>query len=336
MKAKDKLTRLLYSGLNWCSDHSAEICTGIAVVTSVTAVVTTVKATKDVLPELNEHKRNIETIKSHKTEDGKYYHNTSEGEAVEYTGDEAAQVYRKDITTEYARTGLTVAKRFAIPVVLEITAVATIISSNKISRKKNAALAGSLSALQVAYDKYRQNVIETVGPEKERDIRLGLHKEKITEEETDENGKTKNVKKDVDVVDPSKIADPFTYIYDESADDFNKSRGVNRQTLMIKQCYLNDYLVIHKRITVNRVLEELGLSHYCSDLGAVYGWVYDESGEKGTQNCIKLHIEDNARFMGNYDPSCIVTLTPDGDIRKLGAFKNKPEVTKKAWAGANY
>ena len=40
--------------------------------------------------------------------------------------------------------------------------------------------------------------------------------------------------------------------------------------------------------------------------------------------------------MGNYDPSCIITLTPDGDIRKLGAFKNKPVETKKAWAGANY
>ena len=293
-------------------------------------------ATKDVLPELDEHRDAIEEIKKNKTEDGKYYHCINLTEAEELEGADAEKQYKKDITSEYARTGLTVAKHYIIPAVLEVTAVATIISSNKISRQKNAALAGALSGLQVAYDKYRENVIAAVGEDKEREIRLGLHKEKITEEETDENGKTKKVKKEVEVIDPDKLSDPFTYIYDEKADNFNKSRGVNRQTLMIKQCYLNDYLVIHKRITVNRILEELGLSTYCSDLGAVYGYVYDETGTKGTQNCIKLHIEDNDRFMGNYDPSCIITLTPDGDIRKLGAFDNKPEVVKKAWAGANY
>ena len=335
MNFKSKITGLLYSGLNWCSDHSAEICTGVAVVTSVTAVVATVKATKDVIPELEAHKNEIAIIKANKQEDGIYYHHINETDAEKFTGEEADKQYKKDLTLAYAKTGLTIAKRYAIPAVLEITAVATIISSNKISRQKNAALAGALSGLQVAYDKYRENVIAAVGEDKERDIRLGLHKEKISEEEVDENGKTKKVKKDVDVVDPDKLSDPFTYIYDEKADNFNKSRGVNRDVLMIKQAYWNDFLVRHKRVFVNQILEDIGLSCYCTPLGQVYGWIYDETGGSGSQNYISFNIEDNARFMGNYDPSCIISLNPDGNILDK-AFINKPIETKKAWAGANY
>ena len=339
MSFKNKLSGILYSGINWCSDHSAEICTGVAVVTSVTAAVAAVKATKDILPELEEHSAEIDAIKeSFDKENESYICQDTDPDStavVELKGEEAVKTYRKDIATAYGRTGLTIAKRYAIPVALEITAVVTIISSNKISRQKNAALAGALSGLQVAYDKYRQNVIDAVGEEKERDIRLGLHKEKITEEETDENGKTKKVKKEVEVVDPDKIADPWTYIYDEKADNFNKSKGVNRNVLLIKQSYWNDFLVRHKRVFVNQILEDIGLSCYCTPMGQIYGWIYDETGASDTQNYITFNIECNTRFMGNYDPSCIITLNPDGNILNK-AFENKPAVTKKAWAGASY
>lgn len=340
MDLKKKLSSLFYTGLNWCSDHSAEICTGVAVVTSVTAVVATVKATKDVIPELEAHKDEIEIIKANKQEDGSYFvtelsEDETKADINQLTGEEADKQFKKDLTLAYAKTGLTIAKRYAIPAVLEITAVATIISSNKISRQKNAALAGALSGLQVAYDKYRENVIAAVGADKERDIRLGLHKEKITEEELDADGKTKKVKKEVDVVDPDKLSDPFTYIYDEKADNFNKSRGVNRDVLMIKQAYWNDFLARHKRVFVNQILEDIGLSCYCTPMGQVYGWIYDESGKSGSQNYITFNIEDNTRFMGNYDPSCIITLVPDGNILDK-AFINKPVETKKAWAGASY
>ena len=86
---------------------------------------------------------------------------------------------------------------------------------------------------------------------------------------------------------------------------------------------------------VNQILEDIGLSCYCTPLGQVYGWIYDETGVSGSQNYISFNIEDNARFMGNYDPSCIISLNPDGNILDK-AFINKPIETKKAWAGANY
>lgn len=331
---------LLYSGLNWCSDHSAEICTGVAVTTSVAAVIATVKATKDIMPELEEHVSNLEAIKGTYDKENQVYQGIKiekdkEPELVVIKGDEAVKLYRKELTQEYGKIALTVAKHYAIPLALEITAVTTIISSNKISRQKNAALAGALTSLQAAYDKYRQNVIDAVGEDKERDIRLGLHKEKITEEEVDEDGKTKKVKKDVNVIDPDKVSDPWTYIYDEKADNFNKSQGVNRDTLLIKQAQWNDRLVWKKRVFVNEVLEDIGLSCYCSPLGQCYGWIYDDSAESDRQNCIRFFIEDDLRFMGNYDPSVIIRLKPDGNILDE-AFINKPVVTKKAWAGASY
>ena len=335
MDVKNKILGLFYTSKNWCSDHSAEICTGVAVVTGIGAFIGAVKATKDVIPELEMHKDAIDEIKARKTDDGKYYKVISSTESEELTGEEAEKQYKKDLAMEYGLTGLNVAKRYAVPTVLEIVSVATIVSSNKISRKKNATLAGALAGMQAAYDRLNANLVDAVGEEKARDIRMGLHKEKITEEETDENGKTKKVKKEVDVVDPEKVTNPWTYLYDETAANFNKCKGVNKQTLMIKQANWNDYLVRHKRVFVNEVLEDLGLSHCCTPLGQVYGWIYDESGESGSQNYITFNIEENTRFMGNYDPSCLITLNPDGNILDK-AFINKPIVTKKAWAGASY
>lgn len=331
---------LFYKTLDWCSDHSAEICTGVAVVTSVAAVATTVKATKDVIPELERHSTNIGAIKKSWDEENQEYLSLEvsgdNADVVPVSGSEGAKLYRKDLTKEYAKAGLTVAKYYAVPIILEITAVATIISSNKISREKNAALAGSLTCLQAAYDKYRQNVIEAVGEEKERDIRLGLHNEKVTTETVDEEtGKTKKVKEDAKVVDPDKMAGLWTYIYDEKADNFNKSRGVNRDTLLIKQSYWNDYLIRRGRVFVNEVLEDIGLGCYCTPMGQYYGWVYDPTGESDNKNCIRFNIEDDIRFMGTYDPSVIITLEPDGNI--LGeAFNKEPKITKKAWANASY
>lgn len=338
---KEVATKLFFGSVNWCADHKAEIFTGVAMTASTAAMGLAIAATKDAIPEIEHHKKNIELIKRHKDEDGTYYHDelvdkeTMEIETTALTGQEADKQYKKDLTHEYLRLGGTIAKRYAIPTTIELLALSAMFASNKVSRKDKATLAMALTGVQAAYDRLNNNLIEAVGEDKARDIRLGIHDEKITEEEIDEDGKKKKVKKDVKVVDPDKIANPWTFIYDEKADNFNKSKGCNRQTLMIRQANWNDYLMRHKRVFVNQVLEDIGLGCYCSPMGQVYGWIYDDSANSTKQNYISFNIEDNARFMGNYDPSVVITLNPDGNILEE-AFMNKPIVTKKAWAGASY
>lgn len=310
------LTKSTRKATNYCAQHSAEICTGIAVVTSVAAVGFTIKATKDVLPELECHKDNIDNIKSHKTEevylqDKLVNKETMEIETTELTGKEAEKEYRKDLAKEYAKASLTIAKRYAIPVALEITAVATIISSNKISRKKNAALASSLTAVQAMYDKYRQNVIDAVGEDEERNIRLGLHKEKV--DGVDENGKKK--KTEVLIADKDKKADAFTGLFCESSKYWQKPYGVNRDTLFIKQSYWNDKLVLDGYVLVNDIWRDLDMEECCTEIGQHYGWIYN--GED--TNFIDFHIVDvhdpaKTAFINGNERSIYITLTPDGFI----------------------
>lgn len=316
----------------YCSSHSAEICTGVAVVTSVAAVGFAVKATKDVLPELEHHKNNIDTIKSHKTEnsyiqDKLVDKETMEITTTELTGKEAEKEYRKDIAKEYALTSLTVAKRYAIPVALEITAVATIISSNKISRKKNAALASSLTAVQAMYDKYRQNVIEAVGEDEERNIRLGLHKEKV--ETVDENGKKK--KGEVLVADRDKKADAFAGLFCESSVYWQKPLGVNRDTLLLKQRYWNDILCTRKYVFVNEIFEDLDMPEACTELGQYCGWIYDDTDTMGYQNCIDFHMIDihngaKIAFLNGDERNIFIELKPDGYIADKLWPKNMKEI----------
>lgn len=292
----------------YCSEHSAEICTGVAVVTSVAAVGFAVKATKDVIPELEEHKEEIEAVKESK-------------ETAE------PKQYRKDITLAYAKTGLTVAKRYAIPVALEITAVATIISSNKISRKKNAALASSLTAVQAMYDKYRQNVIAAVGEDEERNIRLGLHKEKV--DAVDENGKKK--KQEVLVADRDKKADAFAGLFCESSVYWQKPLGVNRDTLLLKQRYWNDKLCTRGYVFVNEIFEDLDMPEACTELGQYCGWIYDDTDTMGYQNCIDFNMVDihdgtKIAFLNGDERNIFIELKPDGYIADKLWPKNMKEV----------
>lgn len=341
MSLKDTVIKYFYKGTMWASEHSAEICTGVAVVTSVSAVAMTVKATKDVLPDLEMHKNNINLIKEHK-EETTYLHDelvdkeTMKIETVQYEGEDAERWYKKDLTKEYGKVALTVVKHYAIPVALEITAVATIISSNKISRRKNAALATSLTAVQAMYDKYRQNVIEAVGEEKERDIRLGLHKDKATVETEGEDGKTKKTKEDVKVMDEDKCVGEFARIFDEASSLWNKSKGVNRDVLYIKQCYWNEQLIRRGYVFVNEIFEDLDVP--CCELGQYYGWIYNENDET-RHNYINFNITEKTvasrAFLQGYNPSVLIELEPDGYIADK-IWPKRVKITKKAWAGANY
>ena len=346
MSFKDTLVKYFYKGTMWASEHSAEICTGVAVVTSVSAAGMMIKATKDVLPELEQHKENIGAIKdSYNAENQEYLSlevfegvdGEPDANVVPVYGDEAKKLYSKDLRHEYGRTTLTIAKRYAIPVALEITAVATIISSNKISRKKNAALATSLTAVQAMYDRYRQNVIDAVGEETERDIRLGLHNEKVTVESEDENGKKKKTKEDVKVMDPDKCADDFVRIFDESSSLWNKSKGVNRDILYIKQCHWNERLIRRGYVFLNEVLEDLDLP--CSEVGQYYGWIYDDTDTKGYHNCVEFTYDEQTpmgkAFQLGQNPSVILEFKPDGHIADK-IWPSKPKFIKKAFAGANY
>ena len=153
----------------------------------------------------------------------------------------------------------------------------------------------------------------------------------------DENGNKKKSKETVTVMDESKNTDPFTYIFDESSCCWNKSKGVNKDTLFIKQCFWNNRLTVRGYVFVNEILEDLDLPR--CEQGQYYGWIYDDSNDSTTQNYITFNISDDTisgrNFLQGYDPSVMITLNPDGFIADK-IWPKKPKFIKKAYAGANY
>ena len=262
--------------------HSSEICTGVAIVSSIAATGFAIKATIDIQDDIDHHKRNISHIKdSYNAENETFLHDepVKDGNevvdmnTVEVKGTEAIKQYKRDLTTEYAKTGLTVAKYYAIPVVLELLAVATTFESNKISRRRNAELAAGLTAVQTMYDKYRQNVIDKYGEEEDRAMRLGLHKEKINAEVEDTDGKKKKTKVENEQQDPDIVADIWCRCFDEGSVNWKKDYMLNRNFLLSQQAAMNNMLVAKRYLTVNEVYDALDLPQ--CELGQTWGWIYD-------------------------------------------------------------
>lgn len=311
-KLTQKLSRALFKGKVFCTKHSAEICIGVAAVTSVTAVVTAIKATHDIQDDLQMHKNNIQGIKDCYDKENETFlydelvnEETMDIQTTEYTGEEAKKVYRKSITGEYARTSLTIAKYYAIPVALEITSVVTMLTSNKISRKKNASLTASLTAVQAMYDKYRQNVVEKYGEEEDFNLAHGISKEVAKE------GKKKE---EVNVVDKNKIVDPFTALFAEGNSYWSPSMGQNRDTLELRQSYWNDKFIRDGYVFVNDILKDLDLEEYCTELGQYYGWIYNEDHPAISFHLYNAFESRKIAFNQGAEPNIWITLIPDGYI----------------------
>ena len=141
--------------------HSPEILMVCGAVGAVTSAVMACKATLKVNDILKDHQSDVETI-----------HNVQSGNAeikqdAEYTEEDA----KKDLTTVYVQTGVKLVKLYAPAVILGGLSLGCMIGSNHILQKRNAALTAAYTLSESTLRTYRDKVLETVGEDKEREIR---------------------------------------------------------------------------------------------------------------------------------------------------------------------
>lgn len=300
---KDLIKNTVKTVTTTCQKHAPEILIATGMVASVGAVAMAIKATVDVQEPLEECKENIEDIKESKDE---YKHEAD---------------YNKDLTVAYFKTAGVVAKHYAIPVVLEITALGTMFSSNKKSRERNAQLAGALTTVQGLYSRYRKNVIDTYGEDVDDAMRLGTKIEKRTVETVDpETGKKKKQKIDTMVVDPENLSD-FAIIYSPqtNANFDERNFQCNIQTLNIRRNYMANIMRCNGFITVNEFLKDCGFDMQQTKIqGQVWGYTYDPNDPDKTYPDIK--------FYDVYDK--------DGNAAILIDFDNLELLDQKVWAGS--
>lgn len=232
-----------------------------------------------------------------------------------YTQEDA----RNDRIQVYSHTGFQYVKLYAPAILLGAASITCILTSHKILRKRNMALAAAYATLDQSFKDYRSRVLERFGEQVEKELRYNIKAKEIETTVVDENGKEKKIKETVDVAgegwDPSKYS-PYARVFDEGHPSYMKDAEQNRFYLLARQAQANDRLKSRGHLFLNEVYEMLGFP--LTKAGAVVGWIYDPKEPMG-DNFVDFGIYEVCRekavdFANGYERSFILDFNVVGDI----------------------
>jgi hypothetical protein len=251
---------------------------------------------EEVLNDIEKNKHQAHSVKGHV--DSPQYN----GEAT-YSDSEL----RKDLTVINIRGIGTVVKLYAPSVVLGAASIAALTKSHNLLQDRNLALTAAYAALDGAFSRYRQRVVERYDEETDRDLMYESETVDVIDEET---GKITTINRAIDAP-----GSAYARFFDEfSSRNFSKDSDINLYFLHTVQTYMNDRLRARGHVFLNEVYDELGLDH--TKAGAVVGWRWNkESGD----NYIDFGIWDAGHgvvndFFNGREGSILLDFNVDGVI----------------------
>lgn len=278
--------------------HSPEILVAAGVVGTVVSAVMACKATTKIDVILDETKEQLNKI---------HEYSSNPDMAEKYNTEDA----KKDTVVVYAHTGVKLAKLYAPAVSLGVLSLGSILASNNILRKRNAALAAAYAVIDRSFKEYRDRVIERFGAEVDHQLRYNIKNEEIEETVTDEKGKEKKVKKTVEVADPN--VSGYVKYFTKSNPNWENNPEYIEMFLRAQQNYANDKLKAIGHLTLNDVYDMLGFQD--TRAGMVVGWIYDPdnpNGDNFVEFDVKKVLLPDER--GDYEESYAIDFNVDGNI----------------------
>lgn len=301
----DNITRAFHKVGFTLKKHSPEILVVAGTVGVVASTVMACKATTKLSTVLEKSKNDVETIHAY-VEDN--------GFSEEYTEEDS----KKDLAIVYTKTGVELAKLYAPSVVLGVASLAAILTSHKILRGRNIALAAAYATVDKGFKEYRERLIERFGGELDKELKYNIKAKEIEEVVTDENGEERVVKT---IVDTATIEDYSAYarVFDETCLGWTKDAEYNM--MFLKQVQNNANLILKREgfIYLNDVYKMLGFSP--TKAGQVVGWMYDPNGELGDNyidfGIFNIHSEAKRLFINGLERSIILDFNVDGNIWEM-------------------
>ena len=282
--------------------HSPEILAVAGVVGVATSTVMACKATMKLNDILEESKENIDKI-----------HNYVEakGYSEKYTEEDS----KKDLTIVYTQSAVKIVKLYAPSLILGGLSITSMLASNNILRKRNAALAAAYVTIDKSFKEYRSRVVERFGKEVENEIRHNIKKEEVEKTIIDENGNETTVKETIDVANPSEYSE-YARFFDDGCSGWDKDAEYNLMFLKRQQDAANEKLKRKGYLFLNEVYEMLGIQK--TKAGQIVGWIYDEKNPIG-DNFVDFGIYDankpkNRDFVNGYERSILLDFNVDGNI----------------------
>ena len=229
-------------------------------------------------------------------------------------GDISEEDAKKEATKIYVHTSLSIAKLYGPPIALGVLSITSILASYGILHKRNVALAAAVSTLTQTFQDYRNRVIDKYGKDIDSELRFGTHEETVEEKITDENGKTKTLKKKIQVVDENFEGSEFAVIFDGKSREYNKNLEVSLAFLHLQERIANNMLITHGHLFWNEMLDKLDLPRTVA--GQVCGWIFDPMDPRHDgDNYVKFNTQVlNRRTENGYEQIIVIDPNVDGNI----------------------
>lgn len=231
--------------------YSPEILTGAGVLATVTAAVLAARATlklEEVVAELEFRKGSV--------------HEKLENQQI--TADEA----KRELIAAHRGFVFDLIKLYGPAVSLGTLGITSIVSAQGIMRKRNLAVLGAYKSIEQAYSEYRKRVVEAVGEDREREIRLGLRAVDESDE-TEYEGEDGPLAKDGLI--NSKGATDYSVLFDQFNPNYSTAPFYNQNFVKGQENFANQRLRSKGHLFLNEVYESLGFP--ATPEGALVGWV---------------------------------------------------------------
>lgn len=276
-------------------EHSPEILLFTGIVSAIGGTILACKATLKVPEIMDETKNELDII-----------HSTKE----KCEPDE----YKKVLVATYGKTAVKFIKVYSPAFVIGAFSLTSILASNDILRKRNAALVAAYSIVDLSFKDYRNRVVERFGEKVDQELRYSIKEKTIETIEVNEDGEAITKNKTVEV--SEYLDDGYSKWFDECNDYFDNDPEYNRMFLQKQQRRANDILNSRGYIFLNEVYDMLGIPK--TRAGQIVGWIYDENNKSG-DNYIDFGILDTYResvrdFVNGYEPSILLRFNVDGPI----------------------
>lgn len=285
MTVKNGAGTLINAGKLYVKDHAPQILMGVAIGSEIGAIGTSCYAMTKMEGIIDAHKADMDDLKLAK-----------EAKTI------SEKEYQEESFKIYANTGLNVAKYWALPVALTgLSITSGLAAYNKINKKYVGAMA-SLATLSDKFKLYRGNVIEDVGPERDRVyLNNGILKAKAlrikngnTNNGTEEKYTDKEIKKATEEVYKETLKQGYKFQMENNPYEFEWSIDTVLPTYFNEHMhiynvqfvhnyqtqYWNNRLITDGVVTLNQVLKGLGLQVYMSAEFDDIGWCLKEYDER--------------------------------------------------------
>ena len=269
----------------------------------VASAVMACKATLKVNEVLDEAKTQIDTV--HEVADDP---NMSE----KYTEEDK----KKDLSIVYIQTGVKLVKLYGPSVVLGAASLACILTSHKILRKRNMALAAAYATVDRSFKEYRGRVVERFGEELDRELKYNIKAKQVEEKVVNEDGTETVVTKTVNAVDPTQYSE-YARFFDDGCIGWEKNPEYNLMFVRQVQNWANERLKSRGYLFLNEVYEMFGFP--MTEAGQVVGWVYDKEIGDGFVDfgVYDLYNEKARDFVNGRERVILLDFNVDGNVAKL-------------------